>query len=47
MMLICKGSTGVVHTLMPFAEEFFDPGYMLIINGTHFDITELWSCAEE
>lgn len=30
---------GAVHISMPFVEESFDPGDMLIINDTHFDTT--------
>lgn len=47
MLLECRGNTGAVHISMPFVEESFDPGDMLIINDTHFDTTELWSCTEE
>lgn len=47
MTLVCTGNPGAVHISMPFVEESFDPGDMLIINDTHFDTTELWSCAEE
>lgn len=47
MMLVCTGNTGAAHISMPFVEESFDPGDMLIINDTHFDTTELWSCSEE
>lgn len=47
MTLVCTGNPGAVHISIPFVEESFDPGDMLIINDTHFDTTELWSCAEE
>lgn len=46
-MLVCRGNTGAVHISMPFVEASFDPGDLLIINDTHFDTAELWSCEEE
>lgn len=41
------GEYGCSTHFNAFLEESFDPGDMLIINDTHFDTTELWSCAEE
>lgn len=47
MRLGRKGNSGAVHISIPFVEESFDPGDMLIINDTHFDTTELWSYEDE
>lgn len=46
MMLACRGNMGAIYISMPFVEENFDPGDVLI-NDTHFDTTELWSCTQE
>lgn len=43
----CRGNSGAGHISIPFVEESFDSGDMLIINDTHFDTTELWSYGDE
>lgn len=47
MRLGCRGNSGAGHISIPFVEESFDSGDMLIINDTHFDTTELWSYEDE